>query len=142
MLAERPAPPSRTSWSLAARAQLLPGLAAVVVFLAWGQASGGYLPHVWYAGGIVLVGILAVVLAACPALLGGLGRATILVFRLTRRGWLPVVRLRTDAAGNFGASKARLGLGGSARLRVVARYGGVLTAITVRSPVLVVRRQL
>lgn len=70
------------------------------------------------------------------------GRRAVTVFRLTRRGWLPVVRLRTDAAGNFGASKARLGLGGSARLRVVARYGGALTSITVRSPVLVVRRQL
>jgi len=68
------------------------------------------------------------------------GRRAVTVFRLTRRGWLPVARLRTDAAGNFDASRARLDLGGAAQMRVVARYGGVRTPITVRSPVLVARR--
>lgn len=54
-----------------------PGLVALAVFLAWANASGGYFPHVWYAGGLFLIAVLLVALLAWPGgLFAGLGRAT------------------------------------------------------------------
>lgn len=63
MMPERP---RKRVWSLAALARFLPGLAALAVFLTWANGSGGYFPHVWYAGGLFLIGVLVVVLLAWP----------------------------------------------------------------------------
>lgn len=76
MMPERPTPPQGTSWTAASLAQLLPGIAAIAVFLVWAKLAGGYFPHVWYPGGLFLAGLLLVVLLAWPGLFGSLGRAT------------------------------------------------------------------
>lgn len=56
--------------------ELLPGLAALVVFLWWTYKSGGYFPSAWYPGAIFFIAVLLVVLVAWPALLRGLDSPT------------------------------------------------------------------
>jgi hypothetical protein len=53
---------------------LLPGLAAVGVFLVWASAQGGYSPVHWYPGALYFLGLLAVVLVAYPGARTGIPR--------------------------------------------------------------------
>ena len=69
-------PADGTSSTAASMAQLLPGLASIAVFLTWAKITGGYFPHVWYAGGLFLAGLLLVLLLARPGLFETLGRPT------------------------------------------------------------------
>lgn len=72
-------PPPAAPWTLptwARLAQPLPCLAAVALFLVWASFSGGYFPHVWYAGGLFLVAIVLVALVAWPGIFSGLSRPT------------------------------------------------------------------
>lgn len=45
---------------------LLPGLAAVAVFLVWGGVQGGYAPIHWYPGALYFLGLVAAVAVAYP----------------------------------------------------------------------------
>ena len=71
---QQAAPSTLPAWTRFA--QPLPTLAAVALFLFWVSSSGGYFPHVWYAGGLFLGAILLVALFAWPGLLGGVSRPT------------------------------------------------------------------
>ena len=66
---------SALPWRPGALLEALPGLAAIVVFVAWSREAGGYFPTAWYAGGILFASMLVVLLLAWPGLLSGIGRA-------------------------------------------------------------------
>lgn len=48
----------------------------MALFLLFASSSGGYFPHVWYAGGLFLATILLVALLAWPGIFSGLSRPT------------------------------------------------------------------
>jgi tetratricopeptide (TPR) repeat protein len=72
-------PPARAGGSgrRAAAALLLPGLAAVAVFLLWELAEGGFAPIRWYPGALFFLALFAVVAVVYPSAWRNLPRAIV-----------------------------------------------------------------
>ncbi|MGH2989106.1 MAG: hypothetical protein ACRDMA_04470 [Solirubrobacterales bacterium] len=67
---------------LRARPELIPGLLAVGVFVAWDAAQGGYAPTALYPGAIFLLGLLVVTVIALRSELEPVPRLTVIAFGL------------------------------------------------------------
>ena len=61
---------------------VLIGVLPLGLFLLWAAIDGGYPPTLWNPGGIALVGLLALLLASAPQLLGTLPRAGLVALGL------------------------------------------------------------